>query len=146
MAKKFGKKHRVTKENDGFSMVKHALVGSGAAMLCSVILSVVAALIAYGTADPNRFTTPLALCALYLSAIFGGVIAIRLHRTDTLLCGGISGGVLMLLHLLLSCFLPQGFDKPLPLLLLLLLRLLTIVAAILGAYIGFPREKRRRRR
>ena len=146
MAHKKMRKRTHENGSDGFGLLRHALTGTAISAIAGAALLLISAGIAYSCDDPHSVTTPLALLSLYLSALIGGFSASRMHRSDALLCGTVSGGVLMLLYLLLSCFLSEGFETPLPLYLLLILRLMIVVCAILGGFLGLPRPKKRRRR
>ncbi len=93
--------------------------------------------IAYSTEDPDGITLPLSLCALYLSAVFGGIAAVRLSGDGLmsgLLAGMISAGVLFLISLLplplSSMEMPMSF----------LYNALVIPAAVIGAALGHKRK------
>jgi len=61
------------------------------------------------TENPGAYARPAALAALYLTALFMGAIATRLHqRRLPLFCGITSGGLLLLALLLTALFLPKA--------------------------------------
>lgn len=93
--------------------------------------------IAYSTEDPDSITLPLSLCALYLSAVFGGIAAVRLSGDGLmsgLLTGILSAGILFLISLLplpvSSMEMPMSF----------LYNALVIPAAVIGAALGHKRK------
>ncbi len=95
--------------------------------------------ISYSTEDPDILTLPLSLCALYLSAIIGGIAAVRFSGDGLisgLLTGIISAGVLLLVSLLplpaSSVEMPMSF----------LYNALVIPAAVVGAALGHKRKRK----
>ena len=107
-------------------------------LLSGVILILIFCTAAYSTADPDAITYPLSLCALYLSAIIGGIAAVRFSG-DGIISGLISGVITALIVFMLSCLpLPETnmeFTKA------LILNLLVIPASVLGSIIGHKRKK-----
>lgn len=94
--------------------------------------------IAYSTADPAAVTTPLSLCALYLSAMIGGIAAVRLSG-DGIASGALSGLFTALLVFVISALpLPDSsFVMPQS----IIYTVLIIPASILGAVIGHKRSR-----
>ena len=138
--------------------MKHSAAGSRGIFLSCVmaqavwliavlILLPVMALIAYSTDDPDSVTRPLSLCALYLSAVIGGIAAVR-YSGDGIASGALSGIITAGLLLLVSAFpLPEsGMDQSLS----YLLSALVIPASVIGSVLGHKRShhkpKRGRRR
>lgn len=135
------KKH-APKENDLFStLLRHAAIGTGISLLCGVLLILVGSIVAWRSEDPLTMILPFGLGTLYLSALLGGIVTIRLHGEKALLCGTLCGLLLFVLFWIISLFF-QGeasFSVPLS----LLLRILSIVFSIIGAFLGQKRVKRR---
>ncbi len=106
-------------------------------LLAAGIMLCVFCAIAYSMEDPDSVTLPLSLCALYLSAIVGGIAAVRLSGDGImsgLLTGMFSAGILFLVSLLplpvSSVEMPTSF----------LYNALVIPAAAVGAALGHRRK------
>ena len=82
-------------------MVKSILMAQLFAAGVGLMLLLVFCAIACRMDDPDSVTMPLALCALYLSGLAGGIAAVRLSG-DGILSGLLSGGLTMLLFRLIS--------------------------------------------
>ncbi len=106
--------------------------------ISALVLLLVLCAVAYSTRDPDAITEPLSMCALYLSAVIGGVAAVKLSG-DGIVSGLISGGITAVLVLLLSCLpLPaSGFDLTHS----VIFTALVVPASALGALIGRRRRK-----
>ena len=117
-------------------------------LILLVVLCTIGAIVAFSTADPDAITAPLALGAMLLSPLAGGVITYRRHRTSPLLCGLLCGlGLLIvtgLAGLLWQDTQPNAWSS----LLRWGLRGGMVAFCILGAVMGSyaPRKRRRRRR
>lgn len=107
-------------------------------LVSALILLLVFCGIAYSMADPDSVTVPLSLCALYMSAVIGGIAAVRLSG-DGIVSGAISGLITALLVFCLSALpLPDSaFAMPMS----LILTALIIPASILGSVIGHKKPK-----
>jgi hypothetical protein len=79
-------------------------VGCGllAAIACGLVLSLVAAGIAYASADPDALILPLALGILGLTSLICGFVTRRVSRLPLLPSGGSAGLALLLLSFVLS--------------------------------------------
>lgn len=112
-------------------------------VIAALILLPVMALIAYSTDDPDSVTRPLSLCALYLSAVIGGIAAVRVSG-DGIASGALSGLITAGILLLVSAFpLPEsGLEPNLGFLLLALV----IPASVIGSVLGHKRPKRKPKR
>ena len=78
------------------SIFLSALLAQAVWGMSSVILLLVFCTVACSTEDPERITGPLALCALYLSSMAGGIAAVRLSG-DGIVSGMLSGVITGLL-------------------------------------------------
>ena len=89
--------------------------------------------------DPDSIILPLSLCALYLSAVIGGVAAVRFSG-DGILSGTLSGTVTALLVFLLSAlpFSDSLFSLPSS----LIFTALIIPASAVGSVIGHKRTNK----
>ncbi len=92
------------------------------------------------TKDPGRYVGGIGLASLLLTALVGGTLCVRLYgRRSPLLCGLLMGACLVLLFTIPSFFLSDTLRAG-----NLLLRILALPCAVLGAMLG-ARQKRRRR-
>ncbi len=126
--------------------LKNALFGAFVAAVASVILLFIISAICYSTDDPDAFTTPLALVALYLSSIIGGFAAVRKNQSSALLCGAVCGVIFILFFLCVTlCFhgvMERSFSIPVA----FALRGVSILCSILGGFLGLKRKSSSRRR
>lgn len=107
--------------------------------LSAVLLLLVFCTIAYSTDDPDSITFPLSLCALYLSAVIGGIAAVRLSG-DGIMSGLLSGLITMALIWLLTLLpLPES-NVELPM--SLLYTALVIPSSVVGSALGHKRKEK----
>ena len=105
----------------------------------AVILLLLFCAISNSMSDPESVSMPLSLCALYLSAIIGGVGAVKLSG-DGILSGLVSGVISAGIILLLSALpLPSSGLSTVNSIILLLL---VIPASVIGSFIGKKRSKK----
>ncbi|MBO5938912.1 MAG: TIGR04086 family membrane protein [Clostridia bacterium] len=134
---------KATSAEEGASLSKifqSATIGVGASLLCAAVLLLVGALICQRSQDPNKMTLPLGLVSLYLSALLGGIVAVRHRGSSALLCGAVCGILLLVFFWIVSIFFGDSDAFSLPL--SLFLRCFTAFFSILGAYLGLKRSKR----
>lgn len=91
----------------GFSSILRGYPLTAAAFALSVLLFVtVAAFAVYQSPDPTPLIRPVAFVALGVSSLIGGIAAGRLNQScsiaASLVCGGLTTALLLLLSLLLS--------------------------------------------
>ena len=127
--------------NHRFSnILTSAFFGVSIGAICAFVLTVIGTLLCFSSKDPDALITPGAFASLYLSSMVAGFSAVRKNRSSALLCGGLSGTLMMILFLFCSIFFKNdqlsSFKFPLS----LLLRLLMIATAILGGYVGLRRK------
>ena len=89
-----------------FRLFSGILRGTGITLLSGILLSLLAALIAYQGDDPDALAVPLSLAALFLSLIAGGFITSRTSHQPSFLCGSGLGLVILLLQFLISGMFP----------------------------------------
>jgi len=106
--------------------------------LSALILLLLFCAIAVSMEDPGSVTVPFSLCALYLSAVIGGIAAVRLSG-DGIASGAVSGCFTMLLVFALTALPLENapFEFPLT----LILTACIIPASVLGAVIGHKKQK-----
>ena len=117
-------------------------------LISLVVLCTVGAGIAFSTADPDALVSPLALGAMLLSPLAGGVVTYRRHRNAPLLCGLLCGLGLLILTAPAGLLWQGAQSSAWSPLLCWGLRGGMIGFCMLGAVIGSyaPRKRRRRRR
>ncbi len=135
-----------TSEKSISFLLKNSLLGCGIALLSAAALLFVSSAICYMSKDPHSLVFPLGLLTLYLSALIGGIAAVRLNKSDAFICGSVCGGLLALFFLFLTVFFPDADSSKFPLPVVLVLRILTVFFCILGAWLGMKRKIRPRRR
>lgn len=107
--------------------------------LSAVLLLLIFCAVAYSTDDPDSITFPLSLCALYLSAIIGGIAAVRLSG-DGIMSGLLTGLITAVLLFLLS-LLPLPMS-PVEMPISLLYNALVVPAAVVGSALGHKRKEK----
>ncbi len=146
-------KHKVRKKktegsDDGFRGVfKHSLVGFLYAVFILMMLLLVATGVALSTEDPDSLIGTLAFSALYISALFSGLITAKRCGKNALISGMLSGIWLVISLLIISFFLNNTSSQGHPLGIEMLIRGSFILVSVLGGYIGAnkPKSKKRRR-
>ena len=97
-----------------------------------------AALVAHRSPDPTSVARPLALAALAVTSLVGGIIAGRRYREATVMSGLMAGGVLTVLLLLVSLITVSEGDLASPVL-TWLSRLGIVLLHVLGGRLARPR-------
>ena len=130
--------------------VKSSLSGVLSALVAGIVLIFIAAAVCYASSDPDTFTSPLSLAALYLSAIIAGLISVRKNGGSALLCGILAGIFLTVFYVFISFFFETSDNITSSLPASLGLRALITVFSIFGAFLGLnlkkSGKKRRQRR
>lgn len=118
-------------------------------LLCSLSIALVLLFISslgiYFLEDPVRLIPLSGISISALTAFFGGVFAIRIHRRSALVCGFCNGAALSALMLLLSPLLraeASGYSA----LLSCLLHAGFLLLSVAGAFAGRPRQSRKVKR
>lgn len=118
------------------SIFLSALLAQAVWGMSSVILLLIFCTVACSTEDPERITGPLALCALYLSSMSGGIAAVRLSGDG--LVSGILSGILTVLLVWCISLLPlpsAGYEVSQS----LMGTFIIIPVSMLGAILGHKR-------
>lgn len=108
-------------------------------LITAAILLTAFCAVAYSTDDPDSIIIPLSLCALYLSAISGGIAAVRFSG-DGIISGLLSGAVSLAVIFLLSLLPlhPSGLDSRVR----LILTILIVPASAAGSIIGHKKKEK----
>ena len=146
-------KHAAPPSSGGaMSLLRAGVRGALVALIALVLLAIAAAAIAYANPDPDALTTPLSLCVLSLAPITGGAVAYRIGRRrgvhSRLLCGFVTGAMLLACLFALSLCLPDSLAGQWPPMLSWGLRAGMLIFCILGAAMAAyaPRKRRKKRR
>ncbi len=135
----------------GTSFLTNILKGSLFEAVFGVLLILILCAVIYRSSDPDKLIIPVSLAALYLTAVFGGFIITMINRKAALICGAISGGLLLVATFLLSFatapFPYEAYSGTTG----VMLRFAIIPASLFGAYlaskaIGSHSKKRARSR
>ena len=141
------KKRNAAKEQDGFaSLVKNCLIGVGIALASAIVLWVVATFVAYSNSDPDAILPTLAFAVIYIVFVIGGFASSKLNQGQGLICGALSGIVLVSFFLLVSIFFGAEYSSGYGFLTALLLRAAGVLMSVLGGYIGAHKRATRRHR
>lgn len=120
----------------GTSFLTNVLKGSLFEIMFGILLILILCAFVYRSSDPDKLTIPASLASLYLTAAFGGFILTRINRKAALICGAISGGLLLVATFLLSFatspFPYETYSSTTG----VMLRFAIIPASISGAYVA----------
>ena len=94
------------------SLLMAALFSLPFTVILGLVFLLISTAVAYAQPDPDKFTLPLALGSLSLTALLGGLIAARRRQHHCLICGLLSGLLFTLLLLVLSLFLKNDAQTP----------------------------------
>lgn len=76
-------------------------IGTLISLAVGLLLLVASCFIGLSLDDPDKFTPPLALGSLFITALLSGYLSARKHKKNGLLCGAVSGilltGIMVLL-------------------------------------------------
>ena len=123
------------------SLISSAFGLCGAVIILLIIL-VIFSFVGLAISEPHTLLSPVAQSALYLSAFFGGFIAIKKNKgRDALLCGLVCGCFITVLYLIvfwISGLILDADSEPLS----WLFRILIIPSSILGSFLGTIKDKK----
>ena len=128
---------KITHDTRGIFM--SCLLSQAVFAIFSVVFLLIFCAIAFSLDDPDSVSIPLSLCALYLSAVIGGIAAVK-FSADGIASGALSGLFSAVIIFVMSLLpLPaSGFALPMSLVYILLI----IPASLLGSVIGHKRSGR----
>ena len=93
------KKHAGTKKEKSFFV--SVFIGTLIALGAGLLLLLAACFLGLSLDDPEKFTPPLALGSLFITALLAGYLSAHSHKKNGLLCGAVSGilltGIMVLL-------------------------------------------------
>ncbi len=125
------------------SILLGGLKSCGVGILAALVLVFAASAASYAMPNPASAALPAALVALYLAGAVSGFAGTKFNRDTALLTGLAGGGLFLLFSLLLSfAFDASGAGPSFGA--SLLLRVLIIAAALLGALIGMKTNEGKR--
>ena len=133
-------------ENTAKNILLSSLLGVGAALISSIILLLISALILNFTPDPAKLTAPVGKVIIYITAVLGGYIAML--KGEKIAAPIISGGIMTLLVLIVSMLYGKGEGSPIALVIAYLCISLSFLAGGLIRHLitsKRPARKRRRR-
>ena len=146
--KKKRKSSHQKKEASTSGILSSAFKSALIALLTSLFLALIVSAIVMKIKDPIEAVLPISLAVLYICSFLSGFLCIKKLREGTILCGALSGAIFMLLHILISLFLPKDFSFSRSFGLSFLLHVLIILFSICGAYIakkGLGKRKKKRK-
>lgn len=97
-------------ENTAKNILLSSLLGVGAALISSLVLLLISALILNFTPDPAKVIAPVGKVILYITAVLGGYIAML--KGEKIAAPIISGGIMTLLVLLISMLFEKSEGSP----------------------------------
>lgn len=131
--------------NASARMVVHLAKSVGVTMLIGLFLLFACSAIAYLCPDPNSPIQALGLIASALTALFGGMAAVKIHKHAALLCGLLNGLATMAWMLLLSLFFAT-YASAYSASISCLLHLSFLGLSVLGACLGLPKSSGKRKK
>ena len=126
-------------------MIRNFAIELGGILGFGLLILLLCTFIAHRSADPNAWVQPLSLVSLYLTALFTGIISERIHAKSALLCGLISGVVLLLAGILLGICIPSDDLTSTNYIYTFLFRLPVPILSVLCAYLAQKRPQKRSR-
>ena len=126
--------------------MRQLVITIGGTIGFGLLILLLCAWIAHRTNNPNALLQPLAFVALYLTAVFSGIISVRAYHGTPLICGLISGLCLILAGIPIALLLPTGQFTASNSLGTVIPRLLIPIFSISGALISHKGSRRRTHR
>lgn len=141
---------RTVSEKDGAPALsvtaKSTLVALPITVAIGLLFLFIAAALLMTTADPSRFHGVVGLIVAYVTALVGGLLAVRLNRRRAPLLCGIGIALLLLIFItVLGACLPASWRSENALGIRLLMRAALFPVALIGAFWGAKVKKRRKR-
>lgn len=115
-------------------------IGTVLSIAFTLLLGFIMAAILYRTADPARYIVPTAFSVLYISALIGGFFASKVNGGSALLCGLLTGAMLLALTFIISLLVSSELSSDYGIIENISLRAALIVCTILGAFIGITKQ------
>ncbi len=142
------KKNREGADSGAVSVLKNALKGVLFAIPIMLLLTLIAAYIAYTREDPNSAVGVFSFTILYISALLAGLFASKGGKESPLLSAALSGVMLAFILLIVSFFFGEEYSAGYGWGIGLLIRSSLVAVSALGGFIGIHKvnSKRRKRR
>lgn len=121
-------------------IVPCSAIGVGVSVIMAILLGFISAALIYKTADPASYIVPTAFSVLYISALIGGFFASKLNGGSALLCGLLSGALLLAFAFIISLPISSSLSSGYKIIEGLSLRAAVIVCTIIGAFIGTSKQ------
>lgn len=121
-------------ENSSGKLILDSLKAAGITIPISFILLLIMNFISYSNDDPYKLLSALAYTALFLSMFVCGVISEKFNSGNGLICGAVSGIILIAVMLLISVF--AGADGQFSVLHALLIYSGGIAVSAIGGFIS----------
>lgn len=121
-----------TQISPSLSLLKNAFIGAVIGLVCSVIFSLVAALIISNGGLPQRSIMPISVGIIAVSMLIGSIVAGRIHYKNALVVGLVTAVISLAVFLLAGFFVPDeniGVS-------LVIKAIATLVPCLVGAVIG----------
>lgn len=137
------KKRAPQKKNTSKSgLLISSVFGVFGSVIILLMILVIFSFVGLAISEPHTLLSPVAFSALYLSAFFGGFIAIKKNKgRDALLCGLVCGCFITVLYLLLFWIAGLIFDTD-STMLSWIFRILILPASVLGSFLGTIKDKK----
>ncbi len=124
-------------------LVKHIVKSAGITVLAALGLLLVLSLGLYFSPNPNPLIAPMGIAAAGISALIGGMAAVKLHGHSALLCGLLNGSAVSAIMLLASLFFRSHASGYSPLI-AALLHIAFFACSVAGAYLGGRTGKKKK--
>ena len=123
----------------------HAAKSALFSVLFGLLLLLLLSLALSYTPNPSPFIGPIGWISSGLTALVGGIIAVRIHGKSALLCGAVNGCVLMALMLIASLFFKENASS-LSVGMCIALHAAFLALSIAGGYVGMPKPSKRKKK
>lgn len=120
-------------------VVKHTAIGVAAGLICSIVLSLLAALVLTLGSLPHRSIAPISMAIIAVSMLIGSFIAGKMLHRKGLLLGALVGVAAFAVVFLCGMLIPDeniGVTVPIK-------ALLCVIPSIVGAVMGVNTRARR---
>lgn len=111
-------------------------IGTLIALAIGLVLLTLSGLLGLSLDDPDKFTAPLALAALFITSLLSGYISARRYGKNGLVCGAMSGILLIGILVLLAFAFGQSIRFPLFAICAPGILICAVIAGICGANAG----------
>ena len=139
------KKRRDKESDDGiFGIFKTSLIGAGISITAGLVFWIAATVAAYAQSDPDAVMPIFGFCAIYSSALCGGIASGKIGQEQGIVCGALSGVILSFILLFVSVFAKNAYSSGYSIVTSLLLRSAVVAVSCVGGMIGKHKKQKRR--